>query len=251
MLVQGSRLVPKSRTFLKLWKAPIGLTIRSDPSVHAFVEFIDTRMTDEDSTKQHESHNDNDCIGQRDDDNVESNSPPTPTPAVEMDAEQPSSSTAVVSDDDPGYKSEEFEGVTEIKHPPEKNSWNARTSFTADSPYFSAFCDSEIHSLNILCETLTEIAVRAKTFSKTGAIMCEATRRLAMACKLERPTDEEKTDEGMDEQQAKKLRRKAIGEEMAQTLELLGEVSHHSSTRTRLSIQKLHRMLNFAFRFPN
>jgi hypothetical protein len=210
---------------------------------------MDIRMTEEDSTEQPESPAESDGSGRTDDDHVESNSPPTPTSAVKMDAEQPSSSTAaVVSDDDPGYKSEEFEGVTEIKVPPEKNSWNARTSFTADSPYFSAFCDSEIHSLNILCETLTEIAVRAKTFSKTGSIMCEATRRLAMACKLERQTDEEKTEEGLDEQEAKKLRRKAIGEEMAQTLELLGEVSHDSSSSwTRLSIQKLNRILIFSF----
>ena len=40
----------------------------------------------------------------------------------------------------------------------ESDDWSPRTSFTADSPYFDAFCGGEIGSLNMLNETLCDIS---------------------------------------------------------------------------------------------
>jgi len=106
------------------------------------------------------------------------------------------------------------------------NDWSPRTSFTADSPYFDAFCDGEIGSLNMLSDTLGDISHKARIFVKAGAMMSEATRRLAMACKLRRDASEENLDEssGLTEEEMIKQRRGAVGEEMASILELLGEV---------------------------
>jgi hypothetical protein len=110
--------------------------------------------------------------------------------------------------------------------------WSARTSFTADSPYFDAFCDSEIRSLRMLSDTLNGIAAKTKTFVKQGAMMSEASRRLAQACKLRSSDyynsedDLPRSDDGdVTEEELTQQRRSAVGEEMAGILELLGEVS--------------------------
>jgi hypothetical protein len=105
----------------------------------------------------------------------------------------------------------------------------SRTSFTADSPYFTSFCDGEIKSLGTLSNSLRDISARTNTFCRTGALMSEAMHRLANSCKL-RPErnlsqdhpDEERNEKEDDVQQ----RRQAVGEEMAKLLQLLGEVSH-------------------------
>lgn len=111
--------------------------------------------------------------------------------------------------------------------------WNVRTSFTADSPYFDAFCKSEITSLNVLNETLSDISLRARTFAQTGALYSEATRRLAMACQLRMDdTTHTAAEDAMDgdivsepEDEGKVQERKAaIGDEMSDILELLGQV---------------------------
>ena len=59
------------------------------------------------------------------------------------------------------------------------------SSFTADSPYFSSYIDTEMQSLNVLHDTVKDISARAKTFGKCGALMAEATRRLSQACRLQ------------------------------------------------------------------
>lgn len=142
--------------------------------------------------------------------------------------------------------------VEQQQQPPPPSSslhWSARTSFTADSPYFDAFLDSEMDSLGTLSETLNGIAARTRTFVKQGAVMSEATRRLGLACKL-RSSDYEygsgttadyssdnneaaaataninnSSEDGMaTEEELTQRRRRAVGEEMAGILELLGEV---------------------------
>ena len=63
-------------------------------------------------------------------------------------------------------------------------SFSARTSFTAESPYFTSYVETEMRQVQILSQTLQDISARAKTFGKCGALMAEATRRLALACRL-------------------------------------------------------------------
>jgi hypothetical protein len=107
---------------------------------------------------------------------------------------------------------------------------NAGTSFTADSPYFDAFCQSELAALDVLSTTLGEISMRAKIFAQTGSMMSQATLRLANACRLRHGGDDEDL-EPSERSGALNVdpilyerRKKAIGDEMAGALELLGEV---------------------------
>lgn len=104
----------------------------------------------------------------------------------------------------------------------------SRTSFTADSPYFTSFCDGEIKSLNTLSNSLRDISARTNTFCRTGALMSEAMHRLANSCKLrpERNLSQDHPDEERHEREdVVQQRRHAVGEEMAKLLQLLGEVS--------------------------
>ena len=108
------------------------------------------------------------------------------------------------------------------------NDWSPHNSFLADSPYFNAFVDNDVKSLSVLIETLQDISSRTKTFSKCGALMAESTRRLATSCHLKRDhdlsedmTEEEKVNE---EARLKQERRRALGNEMADLLQLMGEV---------------------------
>jgi Tfp pilus assembly major pilin PilA len=105
----------------------------------------------------------------------------------------------------------------------------SRTSFTADSPYFTSFCDGEIKSLGTLSNSLRDISARTNTFCRTGALMSEAMHRLANSCKLrpERNLSQDHPDEERREKEDDVLqRRNAVGEEMAKLLQLLGEVSY-------------------------
>jgi hypothetical protein len=106
-----------------------------------------------------------------------------------------------------------------------------RTSFTADSPYFTSFCDGEIKSLHTLSSSLRDISARTNTFCRTGALMSEAMHRLANSCKLrpERNLSQDNPDEEKHEdEEVVQQRRSAVGEEMAKLLQLLGEVSQSS-----------------------
>lgn len=115
----------------------------------------------------------------------------------------------------------------------------AGTSFTADSPYFDAFCQSELSSLDVLSTTLTEISMRAKIFAQTGAMMSQSTQRLANACKLKHGGDDEDTEPSENgpsvDTELYNRRKKAIGAEMAGILELLGEVSQPNRIQKVLS----------------
>ena len=108
--------------------------------------------------------------------------------------------------------------------------WSPRTSFTADSPYFDAFCEGEIGSLNLLSDTLGDIAIQTRAYVRAGAAMEEATRQLARACQLRRNMPEEHSNHSgsdewaISEEEMQQQRRHAVGEEMANILELLGQV---------------------------
>lgn len=119
-----------------------------------------------------------------------------------------------------------------IEIPMTTSTKKAATSFTADSPYYTSFCEKEMRQVTILSETLKEISNRAKTFGKCGALMAESTRRLSSACRLEKQTPlsgsddegdvEAKTEKEFREQQERK---QAIGQDMSSVLQLLAEVS--------------------------
>jgi hypothetical protein len=66
-----------------------------------------------------------------------------------------------------------------------KRSSQNQSSFTADSPYFTAYVEKEMKNLNVLTSTLKDISSKARTFGKCGVLMSEATRRLSAACKLQ------------------------------------------------------------------
>lgn len=82
----------------------------------------------------------------------------------------------------------------------------------------------------IMNDTLKDIAGRTKTFSKCGALMSEATRRLALSCRLRRPyvaSEDTKEMEVQEQQREMEVaqRRRAVGEDMASLLAVMSEVS--------------------------
>ena len=89
-----------------------------------------------------------------------------------------------------------------------------------------------MQSLNVMNDTLRDIAGRTKTFGKCGALMAESTRRLALSCKLRRPftmnTGEDQKEMEAEEQKREEEvlnRRHAVGEDMAGLLAVMSEVS--------------------------
>jgi hypothetical protein len=105
---------------------------------------------------------------------------------------------------------------------------NVQNSFSADSPYYKSYVENEMKSMQIMNETLKDIAARTKTFGKCGALMSESTRRLALACRLRRPyvVDEEKNADEVERQHEMEVaeRRKAVGDDMASLLSVMSEV---------------------------
>ncbi|KAL7567744.1 hypothetical protein ACA910_012076 [Epithemia clementina (nom. ined.)] len=106
------------------------------------------------------------------------------------------------------------------------------TSFTAESPYFDAFCNAELQSLAVMGETLHSISEKARTLTRTGALMCEASQRLAQCCRLRSdfPLKESQL-EGKTQQEIKQLeediyqhRKMAVGEDMAKLLVQVGSL---------------------------
>mmetsp|Transcript_21914 Transcript_21914/g.26775 ORF Transcript_21914/g.26775 Transcript_21914/m.26775 type:complete len:1208 (-) Transcript_21914:30-3653(-) len=104
---------------------------------------------------------------------------------------------------------------------------NEQSSFTADSPYFTAYVSSEMHKLTNLTDTLRDVSSRAEDFGKRGTEMAEATRQLSRACKLH-PTyvDSSGDEETMRERERMIMaeRRESVGHEMGGVLRILGEV---------------------------
>jgi hypothetical protein len=106
----------------------------------------------------------------------------------------------------------------------------AQNSFSADSPYFGTYVENEIRHMAVMHDTLHDIASRTKTFGKCGSLMSEATRRLALSCRLRRPYTVEDEKEGVDKERRERAevleRRRALGEEMTSLLIVMSEVSH-------------------------
>ena len=104
-----------------------------------------------------------------------------------------------------------------------------QNSFSADSPFFSSYVDNEVNSMMIMNDTLRDIAGRTKTFSKCGALMSEATRRLALSCRLRRPyvpSEDEKEEEMAERHREMEVaqRKRAVGDDMASLLGVMSEV---------------------------
>jgi hypothetical protein len=105
--------------------------------------------------------------------------------------------------------------------------FSPRRSFLAETPYFSAFVEKEMHELDVVTSVLNDISDRTKTFTKYGSIMADATLRLSLACRLR------KEEAAQEEQKlsAKQLdielekRRHALGPEMTDLLGEFGLVS--------------------------
>lgn len=112
----------------------------------------------------------------------------------------------------------------------ESGETEAQNSFSADSPYYNSYVENELRSMGIMHDTLNDIAGRTKTFGKCGALMSEATRRLALACRLQRPVTpvEEGKEAELQEQRIEREvaeRRRAVGDDMVALLASMAEVS--------------------------
>ena len=103
-----------------------------------------------------------------------------------------------------------------------------QNSFSADSPYYESYVENELRNMALLHDTLHDIAARTKTFGKCGNLMSEATRRLAISCRLRRPyASEDDRDSIIQEHRMKQEvaeRRTAMGDEMASLLGVMADV---------------------------
>lgn len=104
----------------------------------------------------------------------------------------------------------------------------SQNSFCADSPYFDSYVQNEIRQMAVMHDTLHDIAARTKTFGKCGSLMSEATRRLAVSCRLRRPYSVEDEMEVADRERRERddieERRRALGEEMTSLLAVMSEM---------------------------
>jgi hypothetical protein len=128
------------------------------------------------------------------------------------------------------------QGGMELPPPVSDMKKDARTSFTADSPYYTSYVEKEMRQVEVLSETLKDISARAKTFGKYGALMAESTRQLSSACRLEKQrtttgggASDDEGDESISKRQEEEdrgfeERRDSVGEEMTSVLTLLAEV---------------------------
>ena len=102
-----------------------------------------------------------------------------------------------------------------------------KRSFLAESPYFSAFVEKEMHELDIVTDILNDISARTMSFTKYGTLMADATHRLSLSCRLRREEASQEqvrlSQQQMDVELEK--RRHAIGPEISDLLGILGEVS--------------------------
>lgn len=119
----------------------------------------------------------------------------------------------------------------------------AQNSFSANSPFFTSYVENEVRSMAIMNDTLRDISGRTKTFSKCGALMSEATRRLALACRLRRPyivSEDQKEMETQEQRREREVaeRRRAVGEDMTSLLAVMSEVSEKMGSLSDLFFTK-------------
>lgn len=138
-----------------------------------------------------------------------------------------------------------------------KNKKKNLYSFTADSPYFTAYVDKEMKNLNVLSDTLRDISSKAKTFGKCGALMSEATRRLSQSCKLQsfQSSNTNNKSESYDDfgtflsdkdKQTYSERKASVGEEMAGVLQVLGNVLDEIADAQMLMCESLEASLSLS-----
>jgi len=102
-----------------------------------------------------------------------------------------------------------------------------KRSFLAESPYFNAFVEKEMHELDIVTDVLNDISSRTREFTKYGTLMADATQRLSLSCRLRKEEagleNVRLSPRQMDAELEK--RRNAVGPEISDLLGILGEVS--------------------------
>lgn len=137
---------------------------------------------------------------------------------------------------DAPVETEDSSSTTKMDDEPKKDAGattnaNVQNSFSANSPYYYSYVENEMRSMNIMHDTLKDIASRTKTFGKCGALMSESTRRLALACRLRRPyvVEDEKDAQEVERQHEMEVaeRRRAVGDDMASLLSVMSEVSRN------------------------
>lgn len=108
-----------------------------------------------------------------------------------------------------------------------EDNWTPKRSFLAESPYFSAFVEKEMHEIGTVTDILNDISTRTRKFTKYGSLMAEATHSLSLSCRLRREEASQEepkySPRAMDRELEK--RRQALGPEMSDLLGILGEVS--------------------------
>jgi len=102
--------------------------------------------------------------------------------------------------------------------------WSHKRSFLAESPYFSAFVEKEMHELNIVTSVLEDISNRTRDFTRYGHLMADATLKLSLSCRLRKEEAEHtRTFSPHQADQEIEKRRAAIGPEISDLLGILGE----------------------------
>jgi hypothetical protein len=137
--------------------------------------------------------------------------------------------------DDPAMKQEEEEDeqvVVTVPTEPEgahirEEHWIPKRSFLAESPYFNAFVEKEMHEIGIVTDILNDISNQTRNFTKHGSLMADATFRLSLSCRLRREeaAQEELKLSGKQMDIEMERRRHALGPEITDLLAVLGEVS--------------------------
>ena len=141
--------------------------------------------------------------------------------------------------------SEKFMQQTDVPTPPSPKlsptsggdqQWTPKRSFLAESPYFSAFVEKEMHEIGLVTDVLNDISSRTRSFTKYGSLMAEATMNLSLSCRLRR--EEASQDEiklsSQELDRELERRRQALGPEMSDLLGILGEVSWSSTVLARV-----------------
>lgn len=107
-----------------------------------------------------------------------------------------------------------------------ENQWTPKNSFLAESPYFHAFVEKEMHDMEIVTAVLSDIAEQTAAYTKYASMMADAGIRLSKSCRLRKEEgtvgDNRMTPGQLNEEVEK--RRNALGSEISEILGVLGEV---------------------------
>lgn len=95
-----------------------------------------------------------------------------------------------------------------------------QSSFTADTPYYTAHVHKEMRNIHVLTETLRDISSKTKSCTKCSRLLSEATKRLSSACKLQ---SSKVTSDNEDEAIVQE-RRDCVGKEMEGVLKVFSSV---------------------------